>query len=113
MHIDFHAKGFFYGDVAEDYARHRLGFALGRFADVVRRIDVAVEELRGTTNHPLKECRLRVVLDGTTDPVIASNRDSSIKAAIDIAAETVSRAVARQIKRRQSRQRRLAKSSSH
>ena len=99
MQIDFHARGFFYGDVAQDYARHRLGFALGRFADVIQRVKVQVEETSGSRNGVDKLCRMQVFLERVAEPIVASVEDNSIKVAIDMVAERVSRAVARRMDR--------------
>lgn len=106
MQIDFHAKGFFYGDVARDYARHRLGFALGRFADVIRRVEVKVEEFQNGRPCASKQCSLMVYVDRLSDPVTATVKDSSFKTAIDMAADTASRSVVRRIGRQRSVQRR-------
>lgn len=105
MRIDFHARGFFYGDVAQDYAKHRLGFALGRFADVIRKVDVQVEELRGVRSGVDKRCKLQVYVEKTAEPIITSMEDTSLKAAIDVAADRVSRAVQRHLQRRRKRSR--------
>jgi putative sigma-54 modulation protein len=95
MKINFRSKGIFYGDVARDYVVYRLGFALGRFADVVDQIDVYVEDTNGERGGLDKRCRIKVFLAKTGAPIINSVNDKSVSAAIDLACHRIRGTVAR------------------
>ena len=103
MKITFHSKGFFFGDVAREYVEHRLGFALGRFQNSVRRITVHVEDLNGPRGGIDKNCRLQIYLNGVRGPVMMSVKERTITAAIDIAADRARHTVARTLNRRSNR----------
>ena len=100
MKIDFRSKGFFYGDVARDYAIHRLGFALGRFSDAIKQVDVFIEDTNGSRRGADKQCTIKVFLNRVAAPVMNTVNHSSIHASIDMTAERVARSVSRTLDRR-------------
>lgn len=99
MNIDFQSKGIFYGDVAKDYAIHRLGFAVGRFADVIRRIDVKVEDINGERGGVDKRCTIKIFVERIDSPIMNSVDHTSISAAIDVACDRIRRSVSRTVDR--------------
>lgn len=103
MRFELHSSRIEVSDSIHAYVERRLGFALGRFADVVENVVVSLADINGPRGGIDKSCRMRVTLIGHKTPVIADVLDVEIRAAIDMAAERVGRAVARQLDRRTSR----------
>lgn len=79
----------------------RFDFALGRFSDMVDRVNVAVVDENGPKGGIDKVCRVMVSMRGLED-VKVIERDADVPKAASRAAERVGRAVARAlVKRRQ------------
>lgn len=80
------------------YIRERLGMKLGKFATVIERVSVRVEDVNGPRGGVDKACRIKVVLSGMPSVVVenqaASLRDA-INGALAGAESTVRRAVGR------------------
>lgn len=77
----------------------RFDFALGRFSDMVERVDVALADVNGPRGGLDKVCRVNVTMRGLAD-VSVEQRDSEVPAAATRAADRVGRAVARALERR-------------
>ncbi|HTN77888.1 MAG TPA: HPF/RaiA family ribosome-associated protein [Pirellulaceae bacterium] len=86
-------------DDLKSLIERRFDFALGRFSDVVERVNVAVDDENGPRGGPGKVCRVFVTTRGLGDVNIVE-RDSEVPAAASRAAERVGRAVARALVRR-------------
>jgi putative sigma-54 modulation protein len=100
MRLELHSSRIAISDSTQAYVERRLGFALGRFSDVVESVVVSLADINGPRGGIDKSCRIRVKLMGQKTPVIADVLELEIRAAIDMAAERVGRAVARQLDRR-------------
>ena len=100
MKVELHASRLAVSNSTQAYVERRIGFALGRFADVIENVVVSLEDINGPRGGIDKSCRIRVNLTGQRAPIIATVLDVEIRAAIDMAAERVGRAVARQLDRR-------------
>jgi putative sigma-54 modulation protein len=81
------------------YVERRLSFALGRFADVVQKVDVTRADINGPKGGQDKLCKIRVDLRRLPKPVFCEILHEELKTSIDLAAERSSRAVARAIDR--------------
>ena len=103
MNLDFHSSRITVSESTQDYVKRRLAFALGRFDDVVQGVVVSLQDINGPRGGIDKLCRIRVKLVGQKAPIIADVLDTDIRPAIDMAADRLGRAVARQIDRRSSR----------
>ncbi|MEZ6130501.1 MAG: hypothetical protein R3C59_17585 [Planctomycetaceae bacterium] len=103
MKLELHTSRLAVSRTTQAYTERRLGFALGRFADVVEHVVVTLADVNGPRGGIDKSCRIRVKLIGRKAPVIVDVLDLEIRAAIDMAAERVGRAVARQLDRQTSR----------
>lgn len=100
MRLELQSSRIDVSDSTQAYVERRIGFALGRFADVVQNVVVSLEDINGPRGGIDKSCRIRVKLLGRKVPVIADVLELEIRAAIDVAAERVGRAVARELDRR-------------
>ena len=103
MKIELHSSRLAVSNSIQAYVERRIGFAIGRFADVVESVVVSLEDINGPRGGVDKSCRIRVNLIGQRAPIIADVLDLEIRSAVDMAAERVGRAVARQLDRRASR----------
>lgn len=103
MRLELHSSRVHVTNSTRGYIERRLGFALGRFSEVVKEIVVSLADINGPRGGIDKSCRIRVRLNGQKAPVIAEVTDASMRAAADRAAERIGRAVARQLDRRASR----------
>lgn len=81
-----------------DYIRQRLGLKLGKFALDIRRISVRLVDESGPKGAPLRACRIKVMLDPTSD-VIVQHEAPDLRAAIDGALDRTERAVRRTLQR--------------
>ncbi len=81
-----------------NYIERRLGFALGRFANVIRRVVVRVRDVNGPKGGHDKECRL-VVTGAGLGSLVVSAVDADLGQAVDRASEAMDRAVTRSLKR--------------
>lgn len=83
----------------KEYVERRLLFALGRFADVVKQVEVTLSDINGPKGGQDKLCRLRVDLKRQPKPVFAEILHEKLRTAIDLAADRLGRAVARSVDR--------------
>ncbi|MFO0901625.1 MAG: HPF/RaiA family ribosome-associated protein [Pirellulales bacterium] len=83
-----------------EQAERRLRYALTRFEPQVERVTLHVQDENGPKGGVDKTCRVDVYLRHG-DPVTVSDADASLLAAVSRAAERVSRAVDRRIRRDQ------------
>lgn len=78
-----------------DLARHRLGFALGRFGGRIRSVTVCLGDVSGPRGGVDKTCVVKIRLDASKRLVVIEDADADAAVAIDRAANRASRAVAR------------------
>lgn len=81
-----------------DYARHRLGIRLGKFAAEIQRASVRLEDVNGPRGGVDTVCRIKVVLRGLPT-VVAQDVAEGIREAIDRASHIAERSVRRAIGR--------------
>jgi CBS domain-containing protein len=81
------------------YIRRKLGMKLGKFAPVIERVSVRVEDVNGPRGGVDQVCRIKVVLTGLRS-VVFEGRDASLAAAIDTALVGAERGVRRSVQRR-------------
>lgn len=86
------------GAQADDQTRHHLErqllFALGRFQSRIRSVMVRLNDANGPKGGVDQECRIAIDA-GHRSPIIVSERDSDVRAAIARASDRAARAVAR------------------
>ncbi|HET7132033.1 MAG TPA: HPF/RaiA family ribosome-associated protein [Gammaproteobacteria bacterium] len=85
-----------------DYIRRKLATKLAKFAPVVRRASVRIEDVNGPRGGVDYECRIKVVLDRHPSVVFAK-RSASAAEAIDAALAGIAIAVRRTVVRRRAR----------
>lgn len=85
-------------DLREEVER-RVYFALGRFADVIRKVEVSVADVNGPRGGIDKSSRI-VVLLKPAEEVVAEATDVTVMAAIDRTCYRVKRLVGRAVERR-------------
>jgi len=105
MQLDVRTRGLPHPDWYRGHARRRLGLALGRFADRIAQVDVALEDVNGPRGGVDKRCTLRALLRRGGPPLVVRNLDRHLSVAIDLAADRLARSVVRAIERRRSRRR--------
>lgn len=103
MHIVLHTSRLTVSNSTKLHLERRLGFALGRFADVISAIDVRLEDVNGPRGGIDKMCRIRVNVPGAATPVIVEVIDEELRTAIDIASDRVGRTFSRRLDRRTAR----------
>lgn len=99
MRIQIHASKIDVDHTVETHVERRLGFALGRFADVVRDVEVTLSDINGPKGGHDKLCRIRVRLRGQQKSVFANILHEEIRTAIDLATDRIGRAVPRAVDR--------------
>jgi len=100
MQFQIHASKISVDASVESHVSRRLHFALGRFADVVEKIDVTLADINGPKGGYDKLCRIRVRIKGLAKLVIADVLHEELITATDLAVDRVGRAVARAVDRR-------------
>ena len=103
MKLELYSSRIAVSESTQTYVERRLSFALGRFADMIHGIVVRLEDSNGPRGGIDKLCNMRVQLIGQKNPLIAEVVDLEIRAAVDMAADRIGRAVARQLDRRTAR----------
>jgi ribosomal subunit interface protein len=98
MHIDIQARDFSLTHALRNHVERRLGFALSKRYDRIKRVLVRLSDINGPRGGNDKCCQLHVVLPGQADVVITDTQ-SNLYAAIDHAADRASRAVSRKLAR--------------
>lgn len=99
MRIQIHAQKIEIDETIEAYVERRLQFALGRFTDVVRRVEVTLSDINGPKGGHDKQCRIRVDLNWQSSPVFAEILHEDLRTSIDLTADRLGRAVARAVDR--------------
>ncbi len=97
MISDIHVSRVNVSEQTRDYLDRRLNFALDRFKDSIGDISVTLADINGPRGGVDKKCRIRIILVGDRKPIIAESLQDSLRPAIDLAADSASRAVARRI----------------
>lgn len=100
MELQIRSEGFRTTAALQDFTRHRLGFALGRFQGLVTKVRVRLSDDNGPRGGVDKRCRFEVQLNGAP-AVMIEERSNDLYAAIARAAQRVERQVARISSRRQ------------
>jgi len=85
-----------------EYIRKRLGMKLGKFATLIERVSVRVEDVNGPRGGVDKACRIKVVLSGFPS-VVVENQAASLHDAINRALASAERAVRRAVGRRRAK----------
>lgn len=83
------------------YLHQRAGFKLGKFALVIRHVEVRLKDESGPKGSPEVRCSISVHLDEAGCVIVEHGADSS-RAAFDLAIDRVERAVRRLLQRRRS-----------
>ncbi|MEZ5542425.1 MAG: HPF/RaiA family ribosome-associated protein [Pseudomonadota bacterium] len=96
MQIVIHCSGFPLTDPLAAHVQKRLGYALGRSAGKVRRVEVRLSDLNGPRGGIDKRCLVEVRLDKQS-PVVVEDVQSELYAAIDRATGRAGRAVIRRV----------------
>ncbi|WP_455202870.1 HPF/RaiA family ribosome-associated protein [Kaarinaea lacus] len=99
MHIDIHTPDFPLTQELREHIETRLEFALSTRSEHIDRILVRLYDVNGHTGINDKCCFIQINLPRTSD-VIVQDTESSIYAAINRAADRVSRTVTRRLIRR-------------
>ena len=96
MLLDIHWQGLKVGAGEREWVGRRLGFALGRFGDHIRRVTVHLVDVDGPCDGMGKRCRLVVEVAGR-GRVVVEDTDASLGAAIDRAADRAGEFVRRRL----------------
>ncbi len=99
MRVNIHASKVELSPTIEEYVERRLLFALGRFADVTRTVDVTLSDINGPKGGQDKLCRMRVKLNRQSKPVIADVLHEDLRTSIDLTADRLGRSVGRAVDR--------------
>ena len=91
MRTKIHSSNLRLSITVKQRIQRRLGFALGRFGDVIRRIDVRVSDANGPRGGEDKLCRIRVQLWNHHSPIIAEVLHQELLAAVSLAADRAGR----------------------
>ena len=98
MRLYIHGQGLTIGEAERGRVERRLGFALGRFGDHIRRVDVHLVDVNGPRGGVDKRCRIVVEVPGH-GPVVVEEAGGNLVAVIDRAADRVGHAVRRKLDR--------------
>jgi ribosome hibernation promoting factor len=98
MQLEIRGRDVDITDRLRDHIERRLGFALGRFAQRIKRVLVCVGELNGPRGDIDKGCRVAIKLAPSTT-VVMEERDSDVYVAIDRVAGKADRYIGRRLKR--------------
>lgn len=82
----------------QSLVQRRLGFALGRYASQIRRVEVRLADINGSRGGVDKSCRVEVTLQ-RGDRVRAESTELRVRDAIDRAAGRAGRRVSRKLGR--------------
>lgn len=82
-----------------DYLRRKLGRKLGKFALVIERASVRIEDLNGPRGGMDKRCRIKIVLSGLPS-IVVEEQHNELQAAMDGALARAERAVRRTLEAR-------------
>ena len=99
MHVEAYSSTFTLTDGLREFLQRRLGFALGRYRDAIRRVTVRLRDLNGPRGGSDKACQLQVELAGQ-QPLVISHTAPDLYQAIGAAAKRADRQVARRLSRK-------------
>ncbi len=99
MRMDIQCQGFTLTPGLEDYVRKRLGYTLGRAADVITGVRVRLDDINGPRGGADKRCRLELRLKSQPS-VIVEDVEADLYLAIDRATDRASRTLDRRLDRR-------------
>lgn len=98
MKLEIRWKGTPRSEAIVEHVRHRLPFALGRFAGRVRRVIVRLEDTNGPEKGGIdKRCSVQTI--GELGGRVVETRDVDFAAAVDRALDLCGRATARASRR--------------
>lgn len=103
--------GFRLDDSLRAYIQSRVGFKLGKYALVLTRISVRIQNVAGPKGAPMYACRFKVVVPNTPQTTLTAT-ERTPRSAFDSAADATERAVRRLVGRRQLSRRRSERSPS-
>jgi putative sigma-54 modulation protein len=98
MQLEIRGRDVDITNTLRDHIERRLGFALGRFAQRIKRVLVCVGELNGPRGDIDKGCRVAIRLVPSTT-VVMEERDSDVYVAIDRVAGKADGYMGRRLKR--------------
>jgi ribosomal subunit interface protein len=98
MRFDIRAKALDITGELREYVARRLSFALGRHADHVRRIDIALEDVNGPRGGVDKACRIHVTLDGAGS-LHVRELQADVHTAVDRSADRIGHLIAQKLTR--------------
>lgn len=104
MRLDINTSRIDLNNDIRDYVERRAEFALGRFEHAVVDVTVSLEDTNGPRGGIDQQCKIRVNTLGQRSPILSTHTHEEIKAAIDMAFETASRAIAKSLDRRTKKQ---------
>jgi len=96
MQVAIQCRGFSLSNAIQEHVQKRLGFALSRGADRVRRAEVRLSDLNGPRGGIDKRCLIEVQLHGLP-VVVVEDIQSDLYTAIDRAAGRAGRTVMRRL----------------
>lgn len=98
MRIDLHCDNVEAAPGLQEYVVRRMRFAIGRFHDHIRWARVKVADVNGPRGGADKRCVVQLRLRNLPDVVFAITQ-LDVRAAVDEAAERVSRVLAQRLRR--------------
>ncbi|PTD95686.1 HPF/RaiA family ribosome-associated protein [Pseudothauera lacus] len=99
MRIDLHCDGVEANPGLRDYVARRMRFAIGRFRDHIQWARVKVADVNGPKGGADKRCVVQLRLRNLPDVIFAIT-ELEVRAAVDRAADRVSRVLAQRVQRR-------------
>jgi ribosome-associated translation inhibitor RaiA len=96
MNLRIRTKRLTLTDEAKDRVERRVYFALGRFSNRIRSVDLTLEDENGQRGGIDKCCRIHVKSRGAKD-VIVEGRGDDVRSLVDRTADRAGRAVARNL----------------
>lgn len=98
MRIDLHCDGVEAAPGLKDYVARRMRFAVGKFRDHIQWARIKVADVNGPRGGADKRCVVQLKLRNLPDVVFAITQ-LDVRAAVDEAADRVSRVLAQRLRR--------------
>ncbi len=98
MQVEVRSRGIEGGRELTEYVNRRLGFALGRFGDAVKRVRVVIEDVNGPRGGLDKRCVVTASGDGFEHRVVEVH-DVEVHGAVNRAVSAMGRALSRALRR--------------
>jgi ribosomal subunit interface protein len=95
MNISIQCRGFSLTEALDNHVQQRLGFALARAGNRLRRVDVRLSDINGPRGGVDKRCLIEARLSGKT--IVVEEVQADLYAAIDRAAGRIGRTVLRRL----------------